>query len=141
MKKKNEPENSDILSKTIDVLVPDLVKKILITGIGGIFLTEEAIKKMISEVTLPKDMANFVLQQSTKSKNELVRIISEEVGNFISQIRVDREILKVLRDIKINIKMEVNFEPREGQEKLLAVQTSVERPDQAATPKPLSGSV
>jgi len=96
--------------KKNDALVIDLMKKLLTLSIGGILFTEETIRKSISELKLSKDIATFVMQQSTKSKEDLLRFISEEIVKAMKDVKIEKEIKKILENYKININMEINFE-------------------------------
>ena len=101
------------LPKKSDVLVIDLMKKLLTLSVGGVLFTEETIRKSISELKLSKDIANFVIQQSTKSKDELLRSISEEIVKAMKDVKIEKEIRKVLENYKVSINMEINFEASE----------------------------
>jgi hypothetical protein len=99
--------------KKNDALVIDLMKKLLTLSIGGILFTEETIRKSISELKLSKDIATFVMQQSTKSKEDLLRFISEEIVKAMKDVKIEKEIKKILENYKININMEIHFEAPE----------------------------
>ena len=101
------------LPKKSDVLVIDLMKKLLTLSVGGVLFTEETIRKSITELKLSKDIANFVIQQSTKSKDELLRFISEEIVKTMKDVKIEKEIRKVLENYQVNINMEINFEASE----------------------------
>jgi len=101
------------LPKKSDVLVIDLMKKLLTLSVGGVLFTEETIRKSITELKLSKDIANFVIQQSTKSKDELLRFISEEIVKTMKDVKIEKEIRKVLENYKVSINMEINFEASE----------------------------
>ena len=101
------------LSKKNDVLVIDLVKKLLTLSVGGVLFTEETIRKSITELKLSKDIANFIVQQSTKSKDELLRFLSEEIVKAMKDVKIEKEIRKVLETYKVSVTMEINFEPSE----------------------------
>ena len=101
------------LPKKNDALVIDLFRKLLTLSVGGVLFTEETIRKSISELKLSKDIANFIVQQSAKSKDELIRFVSEEIAKAMKDVNVEKEIKKVLENYKVNINMEINFEPSE----------------------------
>ena len=101
------------LPKKSDVLVIDLMKKLLTLSVGGVLFTEETIRKSITELKLSKDIANFVIQQSTKSKDELLRFISEEIVKTMKDVKIEKEIRKVSENYKVSINMEINFEASE----------------------------
>ena len=71
------------------VKVSEALRKLITTGIGAAFMTEESIRAYLSELKLPKDVLNYILQGASKSKeelldrvgNEIVRILSNELYN------------------------------------------------------------
>ncbi|RME46267.1 MAG: hypothetical protein D6795_15610 [Deltaproteobacteria bacterium] len=105
----NEGEDREGIGRTLDGLVPDIVKKAIFMSVGGVFMTEEAIRKNIKELKMPKDMANYLIQQSAKSKDEFLRYLAEEIRKFISQIEFDQEIRKVLKNMAIQVNAEIRF--------------------------------
>ncbi|RME01515.1 MAG: hypothetical protein D6812_07950 [Deltaproteobacteria bacterium] len=104
-----EEEEREGLGRTLDGLVPEIVKKAIFMSVGGVFMTEEAIRKNIKELKMPKDMANYLIQQSAKSKDEFLRYLAEEIRKFISQIEFDQEIRKVLKNMAIQVNAEIRF--------------------------------
>lgn len=107
-----KPEYTELPKKN-ELLIIDLMKKLLTLSVGGVLFTEETIRKSITDLKLSKDIANFVIQQSTKSKDELLRIISEEIVKAIKDVKIEKEIRKVLENYKVSINMEINFEASE----------------------------
>jgi hypothetical protein len=57
----------------------DLVKKVLTVGVGAIFLTEESLRGLISEIKLPKEMIGGILDSAGKTKNEFLSKLSTEI--------------------------------------------------------------
>jgi len=112
--KKNKKEDSDILVKTIDALMPDMVKKLILTSIGGVMLTEEAVRKILSELNLSKDIATLVITQTNKAKAEVVKVVSNELRNQVKKINLHNEINNILKDTKVRIQMEIDFESKSG---------------------------
>jgi len=129
MDKKNKTsvsnEDMAIFRKVIDMLIPDVLKKSLLLGISGDLFSEDTIRKMLSDIQMPSDLVQYVIQQTSKSKNELIRIIAEEIRNIIVQSQLGEELKKFLKAFKINIKLEVSFDPRED-EQMFQLSTRVE---------------
>lgn len=116
------------LGKAFEAIVPDIVKKALFMSLGGVFMTEEAIRKNIKEFSMPKDVANYLVQQSSKSKDEIMRFVADEFRKFVSQIQIDQEIRKVLAGMKIQVQAEVRFVGNDAENELkpsLKIETQV----------------
>jgi len=114
-REKVSKEDMDIFRKAIDLLVPDVLKKSLLLGLSGEFFSEETIRKMLNDIQMPSDLVQFVVHQTSKSKNELIRIISEEIRNIIVQAQIGEQVKKFIKGFKINIKLEVSFDPRDDE--------------------------
>ena len=130
--KKAKNEDSDILLKAIDALVPDIVKKIILTSIGGVMMTEETVRKILSELNLSKEIVALAVTQTTKAKEEVVKAVSGELRQLIRKVDIRNEIYKMLKDTKINVKMEIDFESKSEDDVLLSIKPKIRK-------KPTSG--
>lgn len=108
-KEKNMPEGE---GKGAANTLSDMARKILLTGIGAIFMTEESIRNAIGDMKLPKDAVGYVLDQAKKQKDELVAVVAEEVSRFFSKIKVHEEIQKALSALQIHIDARLSFSPK-----------------------------
>lgn len=95
-------------------IVADLVKKVLLSGIGAVFTTEEGIRSYLGELKLPKDAAQFVLNQVTKTKEDLFRVVTQEVRSFLEQTKLDDVLRSVLTTISLEISTKVRFVDERG---------------------------
>src|ERR1700704_2851267 len=62
----------------------DLMKKALISGVGALFMTEEGIRNLVGELKLPKELIGSVLAQADRTKQEVLRVMTEELRSFLS---------------------------------------------------------
>lgn len=105
-------DSSDKKEESSDGDIPrfaDLVRKVMTAGLGAAFMTEEAIRSQLSEVKLPKDVINTILQGATKSKEELVQRIGNETMRLISKIDIVKEVARFAETHKFKIKAEVEI--------------------------------
>jgi len=102
------------LRKKIEHLIPDLVRRTLLGGLGAAFATEEAIRKLAGDVTLPKDVANFLVQQASNSKDEVLRVVGNEVRRFLENANLAAEMQKLLTQLSLEVKTEVRFIPNDA---------------------------
>ncbi len=93
--------------------VADLVRKIMTAGLGAAFMTEEAIRSQLSEVKLPKDVINTILQGANKSKEELVQRVGNETMRLISKIDIVKEVAKFAENHKFKINAEIEILKKE----------------------------
>lgn len=91
-----------------DPKMTEMLKKILTTGIGAAFMTEEHIRNYLSELKLPKDVIQFLLQGATKSKEELMNRVGNEVIKIVSKIDFVKEASRFVEEHKFRITAEID---------------------------------
>ena len=129
-------ETPDFLTKAIDALVPDMMKKSFLIGMGCLLLTEEALRSLLSDYKLPKEIITGIIQQSYKTRDEMIRVFREEVRSYTDRIRLDKELKKLAKYLKINIQMEINFDIEETENGHISIQPKIKkRTKRSATAK------
>ncbi len=91
--------------------VADAVRKAVMTGLGAVFLTEEGARKLAREWKLPKDIVTYVTSQASGAKDEIVRVVGEEVRKFFESEALRREFLRVLSSMSIELHAEIRLKP------------------------------
>lgn len=94
----------------------DVLKKVVSTGIGAAFMTEEAVKSMVSELPLPKDMINGLLQNAKSTKEEFVASIKNELKSYLDKIDASKEIEKVLENYDMEVNATISFKKKKKNE-------------------------
>ncbi len=89
------------------ISVGDTLKKLLTAGVSAAFMTEESIRTFVSELRLPKETLNLLLQGAAKSKEELTNRVSREIINIISRIDFVKEASRFVEDHKFRISAEI----------------------------------
>ena len=106
------PED-DGLRRRLEQFIPDIVRRTILGGIGAVFTSEEAIRKLAGEVTLPKDVVSFLLQSANNSKDEVLRVVAKEVRSFLESANLSHELAKLLTQLSLELKTEVRFIPND----------------------------
>jgi hypothetical protein len=91
--------------------VPEFVRKVAVAGLGALFMTEEGIRNLSSQLKLPKEVLGFIVGQAEKTKDEVGRVISEEIRRFFQSEKLRDEFLKLLSGMTIEVKAEVRLLP------------------------------
>ncbi len=86
--------------------VPELVRKVAVA-----FMTEEGIRSLAGQLKVPKEVLGFIVSQADRTKDELGRMLSDEVRRFLQSDRFREEFLKLLAGTAIEIKAEVRLVP------------------------------
>ncbi len=97
----------------LEGLVPDLVKRTFYAGLGAVFTTEEGIRKIANEFSLPKDVAAYLINSAQTTKDELFRIVAKEMREFLQTMNLSHEVAKLLTMLSFEVKMEVRFIPND----------------------------
>ncbi len=100
-------------------LIPDAVKKAILAGVGALFMTEEGARRLARDWKLPKDVIGFIGQQANSAKEEVLRVLSDEIRRFLESDAVRRELGKALESMSLEVHAEIRL-----------------RRDQAGTPRP-----
>lgn len=103
-----EPKDDNNNDTRVGIL-PDALRKALITGISAVFMTEEGIRNALSELRLPKDAVSYLMQQTERSRKELFRAVSDELKGFLQGVDVTRAMRKALTGLKVEVKAEFRF--------------------------------
>src|SRR5499427_7481380 len=91
--------------------VPELVRKVAVAGLGALFMTEEGIRSLAGQLKVPKEVLGFIVSQADRTKDELSRMLSDEVRRFLQSDRFREEFLKLLSGMAIEINAEVRLVP------------------------------
>ncbi|MFT3708365.1 MAG: hypothetical protein QM817_11995 [Archangium sp.] len=91
--------------------VPDFVRRMAWAGIGAVFMSEEGIRRLAGQLKLPKEALGFLLSQAEKTKDEIGRVVSDEVRKLLQSERVRDELLKMIAGMTIEVRAEVKLVP------------------------------
>lgn len=92
-------------------VIPELVRKVAVAGLGAVFMTEEGIRNLAGQLKLPKEALGMVLGQAEKTKEEIGRVISEELRRFLQSEKLRNEFLKMIAGMTIEVRAEVKLVP------------------------------
>ena len=92
-------------------LLPDFVKKIAVTGLGALFMTEEGIRSLAGQLKLPKEALGFIVGQAEKTKDEVTHVLIEEIRRFLQSDKLREEFFKLLSGMTVEVKAEFRLVP------------------------------
>ena len=92
----------------------DTIKKLLATGVSAAFMTEESIRRLVTDMHLPKETMNLLLQGASRSKEELMNRVSREVIAIISKIDFVKEASRFVEEHKFRVTAEIEVLPKSG---------------------------
>jgi len=125
-----EPRSSQesSLAKLLDTFLPETLKRALFMGAGMLFLTEESIRKTMTEFNIPREAVNYLIKQSEKSKKELFSIFQREIQRFLSRIDPTRLTKDVLDGISLEIDTKITFRTKKDDTLVPSIERLKARP-------------
>jgi hypothetical protein len=105
-----EDKLTESIRQRLEHLVPELVKKTFSAGMGAVFSTEEGIRRLAREVSLP-DVAGYIASSADGAKDKVWEVIARETREFLANLNLTEEIAKILTTLSFEIKTEVRFIP------------------------------
>jgi hypothetical protein len=94
--------------------VTDAFRKAFLAGVGAIFMTEEGARRLAREWKLPKEVLGFVTSQAAGAKDEVMRVVSEEIRKFFQSESLRREFVKLLGSMSIEVNAEIRIKESSG---------------------------
>ena len=117
MAKKTAKVKKEKISKDIDFNeldsdlktgLSDMIKKLVTTGIGAAFLTEEHIRGVVGKnLSIPGEAINSLLDSANKSKKEITNKVTTELINIINQIDFVKEASRFVEEHKFKVSAEI----------------------------------
>ncbi|HEX4622714.1 MAG TPA: hypothetical protein VH208_14215 [Myxococcaceae bacterium] len=92
-------------------LLPEFVRKMAVAGLGALFMTEEGLRGLAGQLKLPKEALQYIVSQAEKTKDDIGRVVSEELRRFLRSEQLREEFLKLLTGMTVEIKAEVRLVP------------------------------
>jgi hypothetical protein len=109
------PEEDDDLPpeemKKLSGIVPDIVRRAVLTGVGALFMTEEGIRNLVGDMKMPKDALAFLIAQADKTRSEVARVVTQEVRRFLESETLRREIWKLLNGVTLEVNATIQLKP------------------------------
>lgn len=102
-------DNNDDSSDTKNGLIGEAIKKVFTVGMGAAFLTEESIRNYLGELKLPKEFLNMLLQGASKSKEEMMKKVGNEIATVVSKLDLAKEATEFLQTHSVKITAEIDF--------------------------------
>jgi len=119
-KRRNDPADDELEDEvSVDEAAgffPELLRRGLSLGFTGFFMTEEAVRRALGD-SVPRDVIEFFLEQSEKTRTELLERLSKEFGRTLQALDPVELARRLLDGRTIEVSAKVRFVPedKEGQ--------------------------
>ena len=91
--------------------IVELMRKVAFAGLGALFMTEEGIRSLAGQLKLPKEALGFVLSQAERTKDEVGRVLSEEVRRFLRSDKLRADFLQLLSGMRVEVTAHIRLVP------------------------------
>lgn len=89
--------------------VAESLRKVLVSGLSAVLMTEEGIRQVVSDLRLPKDAMGYLYQQAERSRREVTRIVGEEVKHFLQTTDMAGLLRKSLSGMRVEVHAQLKF--------------------------------
>ena len=99
----------------------------------------EGVRRALSELRLPREEAkrlfDYIVEQSQRSKTEVLGLIGTEVKGFLRTLSLEDELRRALAGMKVKIQAEITFEEVSGKGGSVQLQTNIASNVQTSPPE------
>ena len=101
--------------KMKESIVADVLRRALTKGNEVVDVTEDSVRKMLSDFSMARELSDRLGAKLDDYRGEVTRVLSHELSAFLERVDLGAELREVLEEFTIEIKTEVNFNPRQKQ--------------------------
>lgn len=87
----------------------EVIKKVVSIGVGAAFMTEDAVKKVLADLPLPKEIVNGLLKNAQSVKEDFVQSVRSELSEHLSKVDPKKLMEEVLENYDIDVQAKVKF--------------------------------
>jgi hypothetical protein len=140
----SEKDPSDRFRKRLEGAIPELIKRAVELGYEKAHDAPEAVKQLVGDLKLPKEVVGYIFSQVDETKNGLFRIFAKEMRDFLEHTNIAGEMQKLLTTVQFEVNTTIRFRPNDGKPKETkeTKETKEGDPDKRSSipPEPAHGS-
>ena len=91
----------------------DMIKKVVSVGIGAAFMTEDAVKNILADLPLPKDIISGLVQNAKGAKEDFSSGIRAEIRSYLSKMDVTKLVDDVLTRYDFEITAQIKLKKKD----------------------------
>ncbi len=97
------------MSDDKDLKIGDVIKKVVSIGVGAAFMTEDAVKNVLKDIPLPKEIVNGLLQNAKNAKADFADGVKEELGKYLSKVDPKTLLDEMLDNYDVEVNAKFSF--------------------------------
>lgn len=105
------PLDDEGFKQRVEAWIPEIVRKAVAAGMATVDITEDGIRKIAAKG--PKDVAGYIANTAGATKEEVYRVVSGEIQDFLESMNFAEEVAKILTLLTLEVKTEVRFLPND----------------------------
>lgn len=94
-------------------VIPELLKRAVELGVEKAVEAPDALRQLVSDLRLPKEVASYLLSQVEETKNGALRVVAKETRDFLEHTNLAHELQKMLTTLQFEINTTIRFRPSE----------------------------
>ncbi|MCP4914802.1 MAG: hypothetical protein GY909_16915 [Oligoflexia bacterium] len=100
-----------------DKKLGDVLKKVASLGMGAAFMTEDAIKNIVADLPIPKDIVAGLLQNAKTAKEDFATSLREEFRKYLSKLDTETLIDYILTNYDVELDAKFRFKKKDATSK------------------------
>ena len=96
--------------------IGDVIKKVVSIGVGAAFMTEDAVKNVLSDLPLPKDIVSGLLQNAKTAKQDFTDGIRNEIRDYLSKVDLEKFVETTLENYDFEVNAKVSLKRKQDQQ-------------------------
>jgi hypothetical protein len=93
--------------------IGDIIKKVVSVGVGAAFMTEDAVKNILSDLPLPKDIVTGLLQNAKTAKEDFSTTIRDELRSHLAKVDPKALMEELVENYDIEFNTKLSFKKKE----------------------------
>lgn len=94
----------------------DVIKKVVSIGVGAAFMTEDAVRGVLSDLPLPKDIVTGLINNAKSAKDDFSTSVREELRSYLKKVDARRLARDIVERYDIEVNATFKFKKKEGVE-------------------------
>ncbi len=113
----SERDPSESFRRRLEGAIPELIKRAVELGVEKAHEAPEAVKQLVGDLKLPKEVVGYIFSQVDETKNGLFRIFAKEMRDFLEHTNIAGEMQKLLTTVQFEVNTTIRFRPNDGKAK------------------------
>lgn len=108
----NSKSKKDGAKESKESALSDVIKKVVSVGVGAAFMTEDAVKNILQDLPLPKDIITGLLSNAKSAKEDFRDSIIQEIKGQFSKVDTSKLLEETLDNYDIEVHTTLKFKKK-----------------------------